>query len=273
MADVHPYHRRNSWAHFCPSSFHEGFDRSGYFEPRRYRRGSIRIKSVCDTYDLAPNLDRPQFHPHQRLSRRLSTSKEHAKRFIRSVLASRTTITRSCSNASDPSSCDLESATAEGGYKPVISRNMRSGLRGSIGGPVSGMVSRPSLSEDVRQASDATARAQGMNVMPGTDPTAKSLVSGSGVSVSINLAEPALFLQGFEQNDMAGGNTAMLRGTLHLRVTKAAKIKAVTLKFKGRATTKWPEGDTPRFTMSKITTNDIQVSLHAKSTLKRLTTS
>ncbi|THW46827.1 hypothetical protein D6D22_02900 [Aureobasidium pullulans] len=108
------------------------------------------------------------------------------------------------------------------------------------------MVSRPSLSEDVRQASDATARAQGMNVMPGTDPTAKSLVSGSGVSVSINLAEPALFLQGFEQNDMAGGNTAMLRGTLHLRVTKAAKIKAVTLKFKGRATTKWPEGIPPR---------------------------
>jgi hypothetical protein len=121
---------------------------------------------------------------------------------------------------------------------------MRANIRGSIGGPVSGMVTRPSLSEDVRAASDATARAQHMStVMPGTDPHDKPLVSGSGVNVSINLAEPVLFLQGFEQNDMASGNTAMLRGTLHLRVTKAAKIKAVTLKFKGRATTKWPEGD------------------------------
>ncbi|KAH0419948.1 hypothetical protein KCU90_g10187, partial [Aureobasidium melanogenum] len=124
---------------------------------------------------------------------------------------------------------------------------MRANIRGSIGGPVSGMIARPSLSEDVRAASDATARAQHMpTVMPGTDPHDKPLVSGSGVNVSINLAEPVLFLQGFEQNDMASGNTAMLRGTLHLRVTKAAKIKAVTLKFKGRATTKWPEGIPPR---------------------------
>lgn len=110
---------------------------------------------------------------------------------------------------------------------------------------MSGMVSRPSLVDDVRAASnDATARASHLsNVMPGTDPNDKPLASGSGVNVSINLAEPALFLQGFEQTDMSNGNTAMLRGTLHLRVTKSAKIKAVTLKFKGRATTKWPEGD------------------------------
>jgi hypothetical protein len=108
------------------------------------------------------------------------------------------------------------------------------------------MISRSSLTDDVRAATEAAARAQHMNtIMPGTDPNDKPLVSGSGVNVSINLAEPALFLQGFEQNDMASGNTAMLRGTLHLRVTKAAKIKAVTLKFKGRATTKWPEGDFP----------------------------
>merc|ERR1711939_506973 len=43
-----------------------------------------------------------------------------------------------------------------------------------------------------------------------------------------------------------GGNTAMLRGSLHLRVAKSAKIKAVNLRFKGKAVTKWPEGIPPR---------------------------
>jgi len=70
----------------------------------------------------------------------------------------------------------------------------------------------------------------------------KPIASGAGVNVSVNLAEPVLFLQGFDQTDMSSGNTAMLRGTLHLRVLKSAKIKTVTLKFRGRAITKWPEG-------------------------------
>lgn len=38
----------------------------------------------------------------------------------------------------------------------------------------------------------------------------------------------------------------MLRGSLHLRVTKPAKIKALTLKFRGKAVTKWPEGIPPK---------------------------
>ena len=73
-----------------------------------------------------------------------------------------------------------------------------------------------------------------------------SVASGANVTVSINLAEPVLFLQGFDQNDMAAGSTAMLRGNLHLQVAKSTKIKAVTLKFNGVAITKWPEGIPPR---------------------------
>jgi len=74
----------------------------------------------------------------------------------------------------------------------------------------------------------------------------KPLASGNGVSMAIHLAEPVLFVQGFENTENSPGNTAMLRGSLHLRVQKSAKIKAVTLRFKGRATTKWPEGIPPR---------------------------
>ena len=180
----------------------------------------------------------------------------HAKRIICSIICTRLRSTRSSSDASDSSTHSLRGAV-KGGQRSPLLENMRANIRGSIGGPVSGMISRSSLTDDVRAATEAAARAQHMNtIMPGTDPNDKPLVSGSGVNVSINLAEPALFLQGFEQNDMASGNTAMLRGTLHLRVTKAAKIKAVTLKFKGRATTKWPEGDFPR----RISVRDIRLT-------------
>lgn len=67
--------------------------------------------------------------------------------------------------------------------------------------------------------------------------------------MSIAMAEPYLFLQGFEHGDLAANrNTAMLRGSLHVRVSKPSKIKAVTLRFRGRAITKWPEGLPPKKT-------------------------
>ena len=246
MPDLFSHRHRHSWPHFCPNSFIEASDRSGYFEPRRYRRGSIRIKSVLEGYDHdpPPTVDKLRRRSRNCISRTLSISTTQAKRLIRSIFFARPTSTRTPSDASELSAYSLRGATTEGGQRSPFFQNMRANIRGSIGGPVSGMISRSSLTEDVRAASEAAVRAQQLNsIMPGTDPNDKPLVSGSGVNVSINLAEPALFLQGFEQNDMASGNTAMLRGTLHLRVTKAAKIKAVTLKFKGRATTKWPEGD------------------------------
>ena len=126
-------------------------------------------------------------------------------------------------------------------------------MRGSVSGPVSGLVHRPGLIDTVRTASDAsghsrvpTSAAPTNSTLPGVDPRGKPVASGNGVTCSLNLAEPVLFLQGFEHSDSSTGNTAMLRGTLHLHVTKSAKIKAVTLKFKGKAITKWPEGIPPR---------------------------
>jgi len=116
---------------------------------------------------------------------------------------------------------------------------------------LNGLVNRPNVFEQGRSVSDTQsgnmARVPSV-ALPGVDLSQKPVAQGSGVTVSINLAEPALFIQGFEANDMRNGNTAMLRGTLHLRVIKSAKIKAVTLKFKGKATTKWPEGIPPRKT-------------------------
>lgn len=77
----------------------------------------------------------------------------------------------------------------------------------------------------------------------------KPVASGSGVTCSILLAEPNVFLSGFDHDGHghreAQGGTALLRGRLQLRVTKNVKIKAVQLKLLGRARTEWPEGIPP----------------------------
>lgn len=70
----------------------------------------------------------------------------------------------------------------------------------------------------------------------------KPIASGNGVYLYISLAEPALYLQGFDHGDSSYRTTTMLRGTFRLKVTKSAKIKSVTLSFRGRAETEWPEG-------------------------------
>ncbi|KAF2396876.1 hypothetical protein EJ06DRAFT_461710, partial [Trichodelitschia bisporula] len=85
----------------------------------------------------------------------------------------------------------------------------------------------------------------------------RPVASANGICVSIALAEPFLFFQGFEQGDHAAArSTAMLRGRMILRITKPTKIKAVTLRFRGRAVTKWPEGIPPKKTeFEEVNTN------------------
>lgn len=70
----------------------------------------------------------------------------------------------------------------------------------------------------------------------------KPLASGNDIIVRINLVEPVLFPQGFQNQAAIPGNATMLRGSLHVRVQKSVKIKAITLNFKGWARTEWPRG-------------------------------
>lgn len=107
-----------------------------------------------------------------------------------------------------------------------------------MGGP------RPALIESHRSSGRQSAKSL-VNSVVKTMPEDKPLASGNGINVGIQLTEPVLFLQGFEQTEHSERSTAMLRGTMQLRVSKPAKIKAITLKFRGKATTKWPEGSGP----------------------------
>lgn len=177
---------------------------------------------------------------------KLANPRDNAKRFLRSFIAS------PVFNNPD----DQAAVSQTQGQDPVRRRSswrgkrlstlveadsMRSSSRNSIADPMPGMrvtgSGRPSLSIPARPASSHSMTPSSVRI-----PDEKPLASGNGVSVGISLAEPVLFLQGFEQAELAQRSTAMLRGSLHLKVTKSSKIRAVTLRFKGTAQTKWPEG-------------------------------
>lgn len=146
-------------------------------------------------------------------------------------------------SASSLASSQVPSYTeSDPGQEMSVADGGRSGRgRGSsiVAGPVNGVLQRPSLSESVRTVSSTSAKSNVSN--PGYCEE-KPIASGNGVSLSISLAEPALYLQGFDQADFSSRATTMLRGTFHLKVTKSAKIKSITLNFRGRAETEWPEG-------------------------------
>ncbi|KAI1809814.1 hypothetical protein GGS20DRAFT_590208 [Poronia punctata] len=87
------------------------------------------------------------------------------------------------------------------------------------------------------------------SVMSSVTEVPKPVASGSGVSCSILLAEPNIFLTGFDHDGHTraetANSTALLRGKLQINVTKNVKLKSVTLKLQGRARTEWPEGIPP----------------------------
>ncbi|KKK21113.1 arrestin domain protein [Aspergillus rambellii] len=74
----------------------------------------------------------------------------------------------------------------------------------------------------------------------------KVVATGSGIAVGIALTEPVLYLQGYDHNDPTTKKSAILRGQLHLKVTKSVKIKKISICFKGRAQTDWPDGIPPK---------------------------
>lgn len=81
-------------------------------------------------------------------------------------------------------------------------------------------------------------------------PLQKPVASSGGITCSILLAEPNVYLTGFDHDSRTRRNngpsgTALLRGKLQLVVSKNVKIKALQLKLVGRTRTEWPEGIPP----------------------------
>lgn len=77
-------------------------------------------------------------------------------------------------------------------------------------------------------------------------PDVRPLTQTGSIQVFLQLAEPNLFVAGFESHEYQERPPTLLRGSLVIRVIKASKIKSITLSFKGVSKTEWPEGIPPK---------------------------
>lgn len=219
---------------------------TGVFRPRIARPSSLCVASVPAEFSLAKgryvrkkNFQLPK----------LAWPKENARRLFRlvsapSILSSAVNATKqdatipAATSAHSPSEIRLAVPTIE---EEMVSSDgaVRSRERGnSLASSTMHSRSRPVFTDSIRTMSTQSG---------GSDSSVqileheKPIASGNGISVYVTLAEPCLYLQGFDGHD-ASSRTTMLRGQLHIRVTKSAKLKKLWLKFSGRSETHWPEG-------------------------------
>ena len=211
------------------------------FQGRNRRPHRIHIAHVAPD----PTLFHRQRQPSSKsyIIEKLAGPRENAKRYLRSFIdthfANSSQTPPVISPRSPTSSARTSTVSPSGSRRwSWATSEMRTSPRSSVGGSLA--APRPSIS-DGHRSSGRSAKSTASSVVRQV-PEEKPLASGNGINVTIALTEPVLYLQGFDQNESSERSTAMLRGSLHLKVTKPAKIKAITLKFRGKAITKWPEG-------------------------------
>ncbi|KAF2204128.1 hypothetical protein GQ43DRAFT_438207 [Delitschia confertaspora ATCC 74209] len=224
--------------------------RAGFFQGRNRRPHRIHIAHVAPDPTLYRRSSSQSF-----VFEKLAGPRENAKRFIRSFIDAHFSTEKKTDRTQKRSSLSSDTPPV---VSPSESRrwswadNMRTSPRNSVVGasaPAMNTNTRPTLVDSHHSHRIPSGRSVIKNAVNSTVraiPENKPLASGNGISVGIDLTEPVLFLQGFEHSDTSDRSTAMLRGSLHLRVTKPSKIKAISLKFRGKATTKWPEGIPPK---------------------------
>ncbi|KAF2280662.1 uncharacterized protein EI97DRAFT_367964 [Westerdykella ornata] len=236
----HVYSNRGRLSYLREHPQHPSCNSRGVFQDRPRRPHRIRIAPVAPECRLLDKNSRTKSY----LWEKLAGPRDNAKRFLRSLIDthfhySHFHADRHVHEDSPNISGDTSSPTSR--RVSWVIPDMRPTPRNSVslGVPHAAVV-------DMHRSSERQAAKSVVNSVVKPLPEEKPLASGNGVSLCIQLAEPVLFLQGFEQAEHSERSTAMLRGTLQLHVTKPAKIKAISLKFRGKATTKWPEGIPPK---------------------------
>ena len=228
---------------------------TGYFQPRIPRPHTLRItQAPADCLGIKKE---PKTSKRVLRIRRIVNPKDHAKKLLSLV-------------ASPPPSPKLDLVALDRRAEVTQRRKRLSGISTASSGTstLSSLAEMMSLDVNRNSRSRASSRTRVNNLENPVDPATlaanarvaaataqansinnairfsdeRPVASGNGVAVSISLAEPVLFLQGFDQADAANRTTTLLRGSLRLSIAKTAKIKTITLTFKGKATTEWPEG-------------------------------
>lgn len=228
--------------------------------PRQRRPHSIHITRFAVGFvpqDLQPPKPSKKESKLRKEFGRLA-SKENAKRVWGTVFAPfysvSPTTSSSASNSTRSVSLDLSRSNrnsllaAPSDIRPAISREAATSPQSdNVDYPCQAIPndqSFPSISGNMTTFPPPTTRAPSIE-------SEKPICSGNGVSCSIILAEPVIFLTGYDHDgttrDSQSNSSAILRGKLQLNVTKSVKIKSVTLTFTGKARTDWPEGTSREF--------------------------
>jgi hypothetical protein len=226
-------------------------ERRGIYQGRNRRPHRIHIAHVTPD-PVSFRREKKKTTHKSYFTEKLAGPRESAKRYLRSFIDTHFTPAPDAAEIPTPSSAtssNRNSVASVSERAALGNTDMRSSPRNSVGA-VSALIApgvpRPSLTESHWSSGRASAKSMISSVK--TVPEEKPVASGGGVNVNISLTEPVLFLRGFEQNENSERNTAMLRGALVLKITKPTKLKAITLKFRGKALTKWPEGIPPKKT-------------------------
>lgn len=243
------------------------------FRPRRTTSAPVHLHHLPhpDFEPSRPPTPSPHLTPPKSFT--LAVARENAKKFLRSVTANQHTASDSTDGSAGSNrrlskirSRSPVKRTTPGqsgvGSSDDTASNMRGNTRPTISGPVDAHPARnrllsdaASLTNTLTHTSTNGGRASPLSrsrkgsvdsaFLPFGSEDEKPVASGNGITVGLLLAEPCLFLQGYSEST-SPSHTAMLRGSLHLRVQKSAKIKTINLKFRGKSITRWPEGIPPR---------------------------
>jgi hypothetical protein len=196
-------------------------------------------------------------------------SRENAKRVLGSVFSpfssSASAAQSSAANSTRSASPETRRASFSSASADPTTIFARRAAAGTLVDDPTMAMSRPPLGDALSRAgprhSLSANSVKGSLVIPSkaVQEIEKPVCSGNGVSCSIILAEPVIFLTGLDHDGTTRDTTsksALLRGKLQLNVTKSAKIKAVTVKFTGRARTEWPEGKSDNYSTKQNQSNE-----------------
>lgn len=209
--------------------------------PSFFRSGRTRRRPVCVTRiraklasDQLPKATRRDL----RVFRKLAGPRENAKRFLRlgtssnpsatSIPIARTTRRRPVSEIILPPREEPMIPSTESGAGRL--RSNSTSTASGVAAQSATLLERSGSSASDVGASFPVLRRE------------KIVATGNGISVGVALAEPVLFLPGYDHNDPSTKKSAILRGHLHIKTTKSVKVKKISVCFRGHAQTDWPDG-------------------------------
>ena len=233
--------------------------------PRQRRPHSIhitRLPAGFIPFDLRPLPPSPALKTDSRFRIRLRklASRESAKRVLgvvfppsffsnsnstttSSASSSAASSTRSTSSETIPSTRSASFSAISAEPRTLLERRLAAGTNLDVPDPA---MPRPPVVDHRTGGWNDVNNGPLMPAKSGIEKE-KPICSGNGVSCYIWLAEPVIYLAGLDHDgttrDSSSNTSAILRGKLQLVVSKSAKIKAVTLKFTGKARTEWAEGN------------------------------